>query len=309
MPEVLAIVGPTASGKSALAEELAYKLESFVLSADAMQVYRGMDIGTAKTPLSERKVKLLGVDIVNADEQFSASEYQDYARPIIDQALEKKILPVLCGGTGLYINAVLDDMNFPEGSQSQNPVRTKYENYLAEQGKEALFELLVQRDRQASKLIHPNNTRRVLRALEMLEEGISYAEQSKHLHEHIPYYTSLIFGLSTDRKVLYERINRRVDKMFEEGLVEEVKALLEGYLDKSITAHQAIGYKEIIAYMRGEMSLDEAKDLIKKSSRRYAKRQLTWFRRDQRIIWIDSLENSLDEQVQFVLDKLQGSVS
>lgn len=300
MLQLIAIVGPTASGKSDLAEKLALQLGSFVLSADAMQVYKGMDIGTAKTPVSKRLAPLYGVDIVSPDQEFSASQYQSYARPIIDAALEKSVTPVLCGGTGLYIDAVLDDMVFPAGNQSQNIAREKYEEYLNVHGVDELYNHLKMLDEASAQLIHPNNTRRVIRALEMYETGISYAEQSKNLHEHIPYYSAKIFCLHMDRSILYERINNRVDRMFEHGLVEEVQSLLSSYLNKSITAHQAIGYKEIISYLNGDISLQEAKELIKQSSRRYAKRQLSWFRRDKRLIWIDSYKNSLDDQLEII---------
>ncbi|MDO5044504.1 MAG: tRNA (adenosine(37)-N6)-dimethylallyltransferase MiaA [Coriobacteriia bacterium] len=303
--QVIAIVGPTASGKSALADALALDFKTKVISADAMQVYRFMDIGTAKTPLAERKVELLGIDLVNPDEQFSASNYQMLVRPEVDKLNEEGLPAILCGGSGLYVDALIDDMHFPQGEQLENLIREKYERYASEHGAQALHALLSEKDPKSAKLIHPHNSRRVIRALEMLEDGISYAEQSEKLHEHKAYYSSIIFGLNMQRDILYERINQRVDTMFDMGLVEEVRMLLDQGFLQAATAKQAIGYKEIVQAFAGEISLDEARDKIKQASRRYAKRQLTWFRRDPRIIWLDSLEQSLKEQIECIKVKIQ----
>lgn len=285
-PLVVAIVGPTASGKSALADELAVRLATSVISVDAMQVYRGMDVGTAKTPVEERRAPLLMIDVADVGDDYSVRLFQRGARACIDDLLCAHRLPILCGGTGLYLNAVVDRMEFPAGA-TESPARERYERYLEQEGSEALYALLSARDPASAALIHPNNTRRVVRALEMLEGGVSYAEHHKGLHECKPFYDARIFGLAMSRERLYRRINERVDLMMEQGLLAEVEALLDRGLGSSATARQAIGYKEILDYLDGACSLDEAVETIKTRSRRYAKRQLSWFRRDGRVSWLD----------------------
>lgn len=289
---VIAVVGPTASGKSALADQLAVHFKSFVISADAMQVYRGMDIGTAKIPPQDHISPLMGVDVTDISQPFSAACFQKYARGLIDTKHDYGVADatpvILCGGTGLYIDAIIDCMEFPQGEQKENPIRTYYESLLEQSGHQRIFELLVQKDPESAHLIHPHNTRRVIRALEMAAQGISYSRQSHGLHLHKPYYPSVIIGLRCDREVLYERINKRVDDMVKQGLFEEVSSLCEAGLTDALTALQAIGYKEVLSFLKGEITQQEAIDLIKRNSRRYAKRQMTWFNRDRRVQWIDT---------------------
>ncbi len=289
---VVAVVGPTASGKSSLAESVALHLSTPVISVDAMQVYRGMDIGTAKTPPSERRVDLLMVDVVNPDEDYSARLFQRDARAHVDALLSQGSTPVLCGGTGLYLNAVIDEMEFPDGDTS-GPLRARYESIARERGAHALHELLRGRDEASAALIHPNNVRRVVRALELADEGLSYARQHEGLHRRAPHYDALIFGIEMSRERLYERIERRVDEMVAAGLVEEVASLAERGLSDALTSRQAIGYKEILGYLEGTSSLEEAIEQIKMRSRRYAKRQISWFRHDGRVTWLDY--ETLDE--------------
>lgn len=288
LPPIVSIVGPTASGKSALADALALKLKGEVLSADSMQIYRGMDIGTAKIPSAERSVAYWGLDIADPGQPYSAALFQDYGRAAIEDMRTRLKPSIICGGTGLYVRAVLDDYQFPQGEQEDNPVREKFEAFLEEHGVDALWNLLDKEDPQSAALIHKNNTRRVIRAFELLDEGTSYAEQHAGLSCIPEYYHALWFGLWVDPEVLCERIDARVDTMFEMGLVSEVESLLHRGLHESITAGQAIGYKEVVRALEGEISMSEARERIKISTRRYAKRQRTWFKADARICWLDA---------------------
>lgn len=296
---VVAIVGPTAVGKSAVADTLAAHAGSAVLSVDAMQVYRGMDIGTAKMPPEERHAPLLLIDLVDPEVAYSAALFQRDARAAIDKLLAQGRMPVLCGGTGLYLKAALDDMHFPAG-QVEASSRTKYEEYYEQHGMDALHDLLAKRDPASAAVIHPHNVRRVVRALEMLDEGVSYAEQRAGFGSPQAVYDARIYALTMDRERLYARINERVDIMMRDGLLSEVQGLMERGAGPALTARQAIGYKELIDYLEGRVTLDEAVELIKMRSRRYAKRQLSWFRRDDRITWIDMDERSVDDAVALI---------
>ncbi len=300
---LVCVVGPTASGKSLVAEGVATRLGSSVVSVDAMQVYRGMDVGTAKTPVSERRRPLLMVDVADITEDYSVRLFQRDARRCVDDLLASAVTPVLCGGTGLYLDAVIDEMEFPAGAIGDGS-RTRYEDFAAEHGVDALHELLADRDPASAALIHPNNVRRCVRALEMLDEGVSYAEHHEGLHERSPHYDATIWGLTMDRARLYARIDERVDRMVEAGLVDEVRSLLGRGLESSKTASQAIGYKEVASALRGETSLEQAIDEVKQRTRRYAKRQLSWLRRDGRVRWIDLDAVSPDEAVETIVSAL-----
>lgn len=283
---VVCVVGPTASGKSAVAELLATRLGSSVISVDAMQVYRGMDVGTAKTPVAERRCPLLMVDVADVDEDYSVQRFQHDARSCVDGLLCEGCVPVLCGGTGLYLDAVIDEMEFPAG-EKDGSVREAYERMASERGPQALHTLLAERDPESAALIHPNNVRRVVRALEMFDEGVSYAQHHEGLRERRPHYDAQIWGLSWPRETLYARIDARVDEMMAEGLLDEVRVLAGRGLTGDVTAGQAIGYKELLEVLAGAASLEEAVELIKRRTRRYAKRQLSWFRRDGRVRWLE----------------------
>lgn len=300
---VVCVVGPTASGKSALAELVAERLASSVVSVDAMQVYRGMDIGTAKTPPASRRVPLLMVDVADPLQNYSARLFQTAARASVDELLDEGRVPVLCGGTGLYLNAVIDEMEFPAG-EKDGAARGRYERLVAERGGGAAHALLAERDPESAALIHPHNVRRVVRALEMLDEGVSYARHSEGLHRRAPHYDARVWGLAMSRERLYDRIDRRVDEMMSAGLLDEVRSLVDRGLTSELSAGQAIGYKELLAALAGETSLGEAVELIKLRSRRYAKRQLSWFRHDERVRWIDLDEMSLDEGAARILGDL-----
>ena len=291
---VIAIVGPTASGKSAVGDILAERLGGEVVSADSMQVYRGMDIGTGKLPVSKRSVSYHGLDLVDPGEPYSASLFQAYARDAFSAIVARGSVPFLVGGTGFYVRAALDAYEFPAGDQSDNPVREAAMAYAAEQGALALWERLRERDQRSAAAIHPNNARRVARAFEMLADGTSYADQRERLSSIPQAVPALFYGLSVPRETLYERINDRVDSMIDDGLVEEVERLLEKGFRSGITAPQAIGYKEIVRALDGACSLSEAVEDIKRATRRYAKRQCTWFGRDARITWLDAKDGNAE---------------
>lgn len=301
---VLAIVGPTASGKSFLADLIAEDFDGDVISVDAMQVYKGMDIGTAKTPVELRRVPLRMVDVCEAGIDYSVQVFQNDCRSIIDDELTAGQTPVLCGGTGLYLNAVIDEMVFPHGEKG-DAKRSLYEELSSEIGADRLHALLEERDPASAALIHPNNVRRVIRALEMLDEGKSYAEHNRGLKTRAPHYEALIWGLTMDRGRLYERIEARVDQMMADGLLEEVKSLVENGLDRRSTAGQAIGYKELLDYVDGSCSLDEAVANIKQRTRRYAKRQISWFKNDGRVRWLDMDAMSIEEARDKVVSALR----
>lgn len=302
---VIAVVGPTASGKSAVADLVAEALGSEVVSADAMQVYRGMDIGTAKTPVSERRVPLLLVDVADPTEPYSAALYQRDSRREIDRLRAEGRVPVLCGGTGLYVRAALDEMEFPRG-EIDGVARQRYQDLAGKLGPEGVHALLAERDPESAALIHPHNVRRVVRALEMLDEGVSYARQSAGFSKPREHYPSLQFALTMDRARLYARIDARVDAMMRTGLLDEVRGLMDAGAADALTSRQAIGYKELIDALEGRCTIGEAVDLIKLRSRRYAKRQLSWFRRDPRITWLDMDVLDADGAARLIVDALGG---
>lgn len=297
---VISIVGPTASGKSGLAQSVALELDGEVVSADSMQIYRFMDIGTAKIRPDKQQVPHHLIDILDPGESYSAQLFQNQARLAFRTIYDRGRVPILCGGTGFYVQAALEEMNFPEGEQDNNPLRHAYETLQAEQGNEALWSILDRKDPRSAALIHPNNFKRVIRALEMHDEGISYADQVKNIKTLPEAVWSLRFFLQIDPLVLADRINARVDTMREAGLVEEVESLIERGFERALTAPQAIGYKEIIAAKRGKISLDEAFRQIKTATRRYAKRQRSWFRRDERLIILDAEHKSEEELTEVI---------
>ena len=283
---VIAVVGPTAVGKTAVAEGLARELGGEIVSADSMQIYRGMDVGTAKPPPASRSVPYHLIDVADPGQPFSAALYQSLARAAIDDIASRGHPAIVCGGTGLYVRAALDDLRFPAGEQISKH-RRELDALAAEVGPEALHERLARLDPESAALIHPNNVRRTVRALEMAEEGVSYASQAAGLAHRRPYYPATFLGLQMPRERLYERIDDRVDAMIEGGLLEEVRSLLAAGFRQALTAQQAIGYKEFVPVLEEGASLEEAVEAVKQATRRYAKRQLTWFRADPRVHWID----------------------
>lgn len=306
-PPVIVLVGPTASGKSDVAQAVAECLNGEVLSADSMQVYKGMDIGTGKVPPEERRVPHFGLDIVDPGMPFSAALYQTYARETIADIAARGDTTVLAGGTGFYIRAVVDDYRFASGEQVDNPVRECYMALADEQGSQAVWDLLQKRDPKSAAVIHPNNTVRVVRALEMLEAGERYADRKANLsslQQHIP---AEFFGLHVDPDILRRRIDARVDHMLESGLIDEVTGLLNNGFREAVTAPQAIGYKEIVAYLDGNSTLEEALTAIKTATHRYAKRQRSWFRADKRIKWLNADDGDVSHMAEIICNTMKLS--
>ncbi|RJX17007.1 MAG: tRNA (adenosine(37)-N6)-dimethylallyltransferase MiaA [Ammonifex sp.] len=282
---LLVITGPTATGKSAVAVETALRVNGEIISADSMMVYRGMDVGTAKPTLAERKgVPHHLIDVVDPQESFSVAAFQALAREQIREINARGRLPVLVGGTGLYIRAVLEGYRFTGGVDRE--LRHRLAEEARRHGPGYLHDRLRSVDPAAAQSLHANDLKRVIRALEVYyETGGDASEEART--EPVPAYDALVFGLRIERQELYRRIEARVDNMLSEGLVDEVTKLLKGGLRRDVTAMQALGYKEIAAYVTGEMSLEEAVSVLKRNTRRFAKRQFTWFRRDARIRWLD----------------------
>lgn len=299
MIPIISITGPTAVGKSALADRLAQRWGSEVLSADAMQVYRGMDIGTAKTPVPDRLAPLRLIDLVDVSEPYSAAQFQVDARAEIERLRAEDKPVFLCGGTGLYLRAALDDMRFPKG-EVDDERRARYNRLASELGPMGLHDMLALRDPKSAEIIHPNNLKRVVRALEMCDEGTSYVDQVAGFSRPVSFYEHVSYALTMDRGRLYERIDARVDAMMEQGLLGEVESLLTQGARESLTSMQAIGYKELISYLDGDCSMEEAVSLIKQRSRRYAKRQISWCRRDARTRWIDMDEMDIDDAMSLI---------
>lgn len=289
--EVVAIVGPTASGKTALSIKLAKKYNGEIINGDSMQVYRGLDIGTAKITEEEMEgVPHHLLSFKKPTEAFSVADYQRLVRTKIAEIRAREKLPIIVGGSGLYVQAVLYDFQFTE-EQVDEVARKAYYEELEKLGPEAMHEKLKKLDPQTAESIHPNNTRRVIRALEMIElSGVSKASEAQNRGE-IPLYNHVVLGLGQNmsREELYDRINHRVDVMMDNGLLEEVKGLWQQNI-RGVQSIQAIGYKELYDYLDGKCSLDEALESLKQNSRRYAKRQLTYFRNKMDIYFISNGE-------------------
>ncbi len=307
---VICIVGPTASGKTDVAQLVAQARNGEVVSADSMQVYKGMDIGTGKLPKDQRIVAHHGFDLVDPGEPFSAALFQSYARSCFDDIDKRGKQSVLAGGTGFYVRAAIDAYDFPEGEQVGNPVRDKWSAFAKEQGAQALWEQLRKVDEPSALVIPPADVKRVVRAFELLAEGKHYSEQKEKL-AHIPQLVPAVFiGLAVEPDILRQRIRARVDAMVASGLVREVQGLLQSGFRDGVTAPSAIGYKEIVAALDGNISMDEAIESIKVSTCRYAKRQRTWFRKDKRIHWLcadSGNTEALASEALLVLDTLSSS--
>ena len=293
--KILVLAGPTAVGKTALSIELAKKLNGEIISTDSMQIYKYMDIGSAKITTEEMDgIKHHMIDVTTPDKPFSVVDFKNMAQPIIDDLLSKDKLPILTGGTGLYINALTCNMNFTDATNDE-AYRLELEELAKEHGDIYIHNMLKDIDPVSYESIHPNNRKRVIRALEVCLSGEKMNDFSKDLKFN-EKYNPIIIVLNREREHLYERINKRVDIMMDNGLINEVKNLLKMGYTKDMISMQGIGYKEIIKYLDGEYTLDEAIDIIKRDSRRYAKRQLTWFRRYDDAKWFN-LDEYSDSQV------------
>ena len=286
---LLIIAGPTATGKSASAVELALRMGGEVISADSMQVYRGMDIGSAKVTREEmRGIPHHLIDCVDPDETWNVVRFKEQASLAVRDIADRGKLPILCGGTGFYIQALLYDIDFTQMEENA-PLRKRLSDMAAEKGPEAVHALLAQRDPASAAAIHPGNVKRVIRALEFIEEsGRSIAVHNAEQREKQSAYRSVFFVLTMERAKLYDRIDRRVDIMMQQGLLEEVTRLRDMGIARDSTAMQGIGYKQIYGFLEGEYDLEEAVRLIKRDTRHFAKRQLTWFRREKEVLWVDT---------------------
>ena len=300
-PKVIIIAGPTASGKTKLSIELAKEINGEIISADSMQVYKYMDIGTAKPTKEEMQgIKHYLLDEVSPDEDFNVVKYKEKALLYISEILKKGKMPIIVGGTGLYINSLLYNIEFSETICDWD-FRNRMQEMADEHGNDYLYEKLKKIDPISAERIHSNNVKRVIRALEVYEfTGIpisEYQEKSRLIDSEYDFY---VFGLNMDREKLYERINKRVDIMINDGLVEEVKSIIDMGFKPNSTAMQAIGYKEIIEYFNGNISIEEAIDIIKRDSRRYAKRQITWFKKTECLKWVD-MDNNIKEIIKNIM--------
>lgn len=301
--DVLCIVGPTAVGKTKMSIELAKQLNGEIISGDSMQIYRGMDIGTAKATMDERQgIPHHLIDEKNPDEPYSVAAFQQTVRAKMEEIKSRGKLPIIVGGTGLYIKSVLYDYEFAGESESKEVDEAKYGHL----SNEELHAKLAAVDEAGAKDIHPNNRKRVIRALEIYEtSGVKKSEMIEK-QEHKMIYDACLIGLTDDRNVLYDRINKRVDTMYETGLVEEVKALFDEGIPAESQSIRAIGYKELYDYFKGLISLEESKELIKRNSRRYAKRQYTWFNNQMDVTWFKVDVQHFDKTVKEVLTYVQN---
>ncbi|MFC8151781.1 tRNA (adenosine(37)-N6)-dimethylallyltransferase MiaA [Bacillus paralicheniformis] len=308
-PPVIVLIGPTAVGKTKLSVMLAEHLNAEIISGDSMQIYKKMDIGTAKIKEEEMNgVPHHLIDIKEPTESFSVAEYQEIVRQKIAEIDRRGKLPMIVGGTGLYIQSVLYDYSFTEEAGDPE-LRAEMEALSDKRGAEYVHCLLKERDPEAAKTIHPNNKRRVIRALEILHTtGKTMSEHMEGQRKELLYTTALI-GLTMEREVLYDRINSRVDQMMDEGLLNEVKQLYDENI-RNCQSVQAIGYKELYAHLEGRSSLEEAVETLKRNSRRYAKRQLTWFRNQMDVAWYDmtppvNIEQKKQEIFTYIAGKLE----
>ena len=306
-PPLVILTGPTAVGKTALSVALAKAVNGEIISADSMQVYRRMDVGSAKVRTEEMQgIRHHLIDVLDPDEDFNVVLFQKLAKEAISDILSRHKIPILVGGTGFYIQSVLYDIDFTEHAEDTS-LRNRLEEYARTNGAHALHELLVQADPKAAEGIHENNVKRVIRALEYHEQtGGKISAHNEAQHQRDAAYRFYYFVLTDDRAKLYERIDRRVDQMLKDGLVEEVKGLQQEGCHRGMVSMQGLGYKELLAYLEGEYDLERAVYLIKRDTRHFAKRQLTWFRREKYVTWVDR-QNFPDENsiLQFLITKAE----
>lgn len=302
---LIILTGPTAVGKTALSIRLAKAVNGEIISADSMQVYKMMDIGTAKiTPDEMQDVKHYLIDEFMPDEDFNVVKFKQLALTYMEEIYAKGKIPIIVGGTGFYIQAILNDIDFTKTAED-----TSYREHLRqvadERGAEFLYEQLRAIDEEATKTIHQNNVKRVIRALEYYHQtGKKISEHNEEQRQKESPYNFAYFVLNHDRNILYDRIEKRIDIMMEQGLVEEVSSLYNKGYTKDLVSMQGLGYKEIIAYLEGECTLEEAVYVLKRDTRHFAKRQLTWFNREREVIWLNKSE--FDESENAILEKMCG---
>ena len=305
MQKVVVICGPTASGKTALSIELAKRINGEIVSADSMQIYDEMNIGTAKPDQEEMQgIKHYLIGNIKPTNRYSVSEFKKDAISAIKEIVSKEKMPIVVGGTGLYVNSLVYGIDYPE-IQTNLEYRKKLEKIVEEKGLQYLFEKAVEIDKEAMKNISPNDKKRILRVLEIYKEtGKTKTELERESRKNGIPYDYKIFAINMPREILYDRINRRVDIMIEKGLIDEVSSLYEKYGESMLTSMQAIGYKEVVEFLKGNCTKEEMIEKIKMETRRYAKRQLTWFRKIENIQWLDGL-NDIQNNVNIILEGLQ----
>lgn len=293
-PKVVVIGGPTASGKTALSIELAKVINGEIVSADSMQIYKDMNIGTAKPKADEMQgIKHYMLDFVSPEERFSVSEYVKQATECIKEILSKGKVPIVVGGTGLYIDSLIYGIEFPE-IEIDEEYRESLNKIADEQGLDTLYEMAYKIDPEAMEIISRNDRKRIIRVLEIYKQtGKNKTQQNEESRKKGVSYDYRVFAIDMERSLLYDRINKRVDLMLEEGLIEEVKKISNKY-NKFPTAMQGLGYKEVVAYLKNEMTKEEMVEKLKMETRRYAKRQLTWFRKNKELIWLDGQASRAD---------------
>ena len=305
---LLILTGPTAVGKTDLSIALAKKINGAVISADSMQVYRGMDIGSAKvTPEEMQGVKHYLIDVLDPEDEFHVVRFQEMAKAALKEIYANGQIPIIAGGTGFYIQALLYDIDFTE-QEEDIALREHYAALAQEHGNEYLHEMLRHVDPVSAEIIHANNVKRTIRALEYFEktgEPISKHNEQERAKESP--YDFRYFVLTDERVHLYERIDRRVDMMLEAGLVDEVKRLRDQGCHKGMVSMQGLGYKEILSWLEGEISYEEAVYLLKRDTRHFAKRQLTWFRRERDVIWLNKPDYDYDDSR--ILDEILNTIT
>lgn len=307
MDKIICIVGPTASGKTGLAIELAKKIDAEIISADSMQIYKGLDVGTAKVTKEEAQgIPHHLIDICNIDENFSVAEFKQMCYDKIEEIRSRGKNVIIAGGTGLYINAVVYNMNFNEEVVDLE-YRNELENIAKEKGNNYLHSMLEKIDPITANKIHKNNVKRVIRAIEMAKnvklKSIHMLEEEERIQKENGKYEFVIFCINQEREYLYNRINLRVDLMLKDGILDEAKKIYDMKLPNNNTCMQAIGYKEFFPYFEGKITLDEAIDTLKKETRHYAKRQMTWFNNKLECIKLDGSKQK-NELVDEILKKL-----
>ena len=303
-PKIIVIAGPTASGKTSLAIELAKEINGEIISSDSMQIYKDMDIGTAKVTEEEMQgIKHYLIDIVSPEERYSVSDFKNDAEKAIEEILAKGKVPIVAGGTGLYIDSLIYSINYPDMKFNE-----EYRNELMEiaetpEGLSNLYKEAKKIDPEAIKKISSNDKKRIIRILEIYKQtGKNKTEQEKQSRLEEVKYDYKVFALNMDRHVLYEKINKRVDQMIENGLIDEVKYIKQKY-NKYPTAMQALGYKEVVEYLNNDITYEEMIEKIKQETRRYAKRQLTWFRKNKETKWLN-IQEGISKNIQIILKEL-----
>lgn len=299
--KVIVICGPTASGKTAMSIELAKKINGEIVSCDSMQIYKEMDIGTAKPTREEMQgIKHYMIDIISPDQRYSVADYKRDAKIAIREILKKGKTPIVVGGTGLYVDSLIYEIEYQD-IKFDEEYRKELEKQAKENGLNTLYEEAKKIDPEAILKISPNDQKRILRILEIYHAtGMTKTEQEKKSREKEPEFDYKVYALNMPREKLYERINLRVDLMIKQGLIKEVEEIYHKYSEFP-TAMQGLGYKEVVEYLKGNLTKEEMIEKIKQETRRYAKRQMTWFRKNKQTIWLDT-ENTLQNNLQIILE-------